>query len=223
MERAAGIIAKAMTSISIVIAAAVLVSLGFYYANGGAAIPVLSAPEEELRNHLEVVEYDESLKTDLKDQGNLEEYLAPNQFCAWQQEGTVPAAAALIVADAESDAESVKLIAEWVCENIVYDEAKVRATRDMMLADYVLSPELTLAEGSGICYDQAALITAMLRSQNIPTKLVIGTVSPAGSADHILHSWNEAWYDGMWHPIAPPAVAYSDAAVFRAVDIIVVF
>ena len=44
----------------------------------------------------------------------------------------------------------------------------------------------TLKTGKGICFDYAALVAAMLRAQNIPTKLVVGTVSPGD----LSHAWN---------------------------------
>ena len=39
---------------------------------------------------------------------------------------------------------------------------------------YIPSPDAALASGKGICYDYASLMTALLRSQRIPTKLVVG-------------------------------------------------
>jgi transglutaminase-like putative cysteine protease len=40
-----------------------------------------------------------------------------------------------------------------------------------------------LTRGKGICFDYAALMTGMLRSQGIPTKLVLGY------AGEVYHAW----------------------------------
>ena len=44
-----------------------------------------------------------------------------------------------------------------------------------------------LTRGKGICFDYAALMAAMLRSQSIPTRLVTGY---AGTA---YHAWIDVW------------------------------
>ena len=54
-----------------------------------------------------------------------------------------------------------------------------------------------LEKKSGICFDYAALMTGMLRSQGVPCKLVVGF---AGSAYHAWISvWSEenGWVDGV--------------------------
>ena len=54
----------------------------------------------------------------------------------------------------------------------------------------------TLATGKGICFDYAALMVGMLRSQGVPCKLVVGY---AGKAYHAWVSvWTEesGWVDG---------------------------
>ena len=47
-----------------------------------------------------------------------------------------------------------------------------------------------LAAKKGICFDYAAVMTAMLRSQNIPCKLVVGY------AGTIYHAWIDVYVDG---------------------------
>lgn len=55
-----------------------------------------------------------------------------------------------------------------------------------MTSGYLPDVDDTLRTNKGICFDYAALVTAMLRAQGIPTKLVIGTVSPGD----LSHAWN---------------------------------
>jgi len=54
-----------------------------------------------------------------------------------------------------------------------------------------------LERKKGICFDYAALMAAMLRSQNVPCKLVVGY------AGEVYHAWisvwteENGWIDGM--------------------------
>ena len=50
-------------------------------------------------------------------------------------------------------------------------------------------PDETLDTGKGICFDYAALMSAMLRSQRIPTKLEVGY-----SGD-VYHAWISCYVD----------------------------
>lgn len=54
---------------------------------------------------------------------------------------------------------------------------------------YLPNVDDTLTSGTGICFDYAALMTAMLRSQNIPTKLEVGY-----SGD-TYHAWISTYVD----------------------------
>ena len=49
----------------------------------------------------------------------------------------------------------------------------------------------SLRKKKGICFDYAALMTAMLRSQDIPTKLVVGYT---GS---LYHAWINVFLEGQ--------------------------
>lgn len=51
--------------------------------------------------------------------------------------------------------------------------------------------DVVLASRKGICFDYAALMTAMLRSQDIPTKLVIGYT---GS---LYHAWVDVYIESV--------------------------
>ena len=60
---------------------------------------------------------------------------------------------------------------------------------------YLPDVEKTLKSKSGICFDFAAIVCCMLRTQGIPTKLVIGY------ADRAYHAWNQVYIDGSWQLI----------------------
>jgi transglutaminase-like putative cysteine protease len=58
---------------------------------------------------------------------------------------------------------------------------------------YTPDTDKALEMKKGICFDYAAVVATMLRSQNIPTKLVFG-YAPNGE----YHSWNEVFVNGTW-------------------------
>ena len=63
--------------------------------------------------------------------------------------------------------------------NITYDTKKAETVENGYLPDV----DETLETQKGICFDYAALMTSMLRSQGIPTKLQIGY------AGKVYHAW----------------------------------
>ena len=77
--------------------------------------------------------------------------------------------------------------------NIVYDEEKAETVK----SGYLPNVDETLKTKKGICFDYAALMTAMLRSSGIPTRLDIGY------ATNIYHAWistyleERGWVDNV--------------------------
>ena len=67
--------------------------------------------------------------------------------------------------------------------------------------NYLSDLDRVLTEKKGICYDIASLMAAMLRIQQIPTKLVMGYQSQI----HTYHSWIEVYNTGknIWEIIDP--------------------
>ena len=72
-------------------------------------------------------------------------------------------------------------------KTLSYDEYRAATVQ----SGYIPVLDSVLAEQKGICFDYAALMTAMLRSQGIPCKLVIGY---AGSA---YHAWVNVYIQGQ--------------------------
>ena len=88
--------------------------------------------------------------------------------------------------------EKVQAVYDFVVKNITYDH-ELAAT---VQSGYLPVLDTVLAKRSGICFDYASLMTGMLRSQGIPSKLVVGY---AGTAYHAWISvWSEetGWVDG---------------------------
>ena len=75
----------------------------------------------------------------------------------------------------------------YVIKNITYDTAKATSVQ----SGYLPNVDQVLAQRTGICFDYAALMTAMLRSQDIPTKLVIGY------SGGLYHAWVNVYIDNV--------------------------
>ena len=78
-------------------------------------------------------------------------------------------------------------------KNITYDKQLAANVK----SGYLPVLDTVLTKKTGICFDYAALMAGMLRSQGIPCKLVVGY---AGSAYHAwINVWTEenGWVEGV--------------------------
>ncbi len=92
-----------------------------------------------------------------------------------------------------NDFEKIEAVYSFTVNTLSYDTKLAKSVKSgyLPVLDDVLKKE------SGICFDYAALMTGMLRSQGIPCKLVVGY---AGEAYHAWISvWTEkdGWIDGV--------------------------
>ena len=122
-------------------------------------------------------------------------FLRPNQFVNFNRNSAVVTRAAELVRGSTSVIDSVGRVYNFVVENIEYD-FQLAAT---VTSGYVPNLDEVLRRGKGICFDYAALMTAMLRSQGIPTKLVIGYVGPVFHAWISVYSEETGWINNIIH------------------------
>ena len=113
-------------------------------------------------------------------------FLYPNKYVNFSQSSSAVKKAAEVCAGKSDEIEKLAAIFVWVTDNVAYD-TQLAAT---VKSGYVPDPDSVLAKRSGICYDYASLMAAMVRSQGIPARLVVGY-----AADNIYHAWNEVWTD----------------------------
>ena len=89
--------------------------------------------------------------------------------------------------------EKVGAVYNFVVGNLTYDQ-KLATT---VQTGYLPVLDTVLSKKTGICFDYASLMTGMLRSLGIPSKLVVGY---AGEAYHAWVSvWTKetGWIDGV--------------------------
>lgn len=112
-------------------------------------------------------------------------FLYPNQYVNFTASSKAIAKGQELADGAHSDLEVVQEIYHYVTEHITYDDEKAASVAYGYLPDI----DDTLDTGKGICFDYAAVMSSMLRSQSIPTKLEVGY---AGEA---YHAWISTYVD----------------------------
>ena len=118
-------------------------------------------------------------------------YLYPNQYVNFTADSQAVAMARDVTAGATGDFDAVEKIFNYAVENIAYDYDKAEQAKQGLLSGYLPNVDDTLATKKGICFDYAALVTTMLRSQGVPTKLVIGYSGEA------YHAWISVHLEGV--------------------------
>mgnify|MGYP001261976625 CR=1 FL=1 len=111
-------------------------------------------------------------------------FLYSNQYVNFNED-TKAVTLAKKLTEGKTELEAVQEVYEYVIKNIVYDEKKAETVK----SGYLPSVDETLKTKKGICFDYAALMSAMLRSQRIPTKLEVGY-----SGD-VYHAWISCYVD----------------------------
>ena len=120
-------------------------------------------------------------------------YLYPNQYVWFTKDSRVTALGVELSEQAADDLDYVTRVYGYVVEIITYD----REFAATIPVDYVPDLEKTLETGKGICLDYASLMTALLRSQGIPAKLVVGYSGAEYHAWISVYLEETGWMDGV--------------------------
>lgn len=133
-------------------------------------------------------------------------FIRPNQYVDYLEADQTIEKAMELTKDVKDPLEKVEAVYDYVVENIDYDYDKAATVE----SGYLPVLDEVLNSKKGICFDYAALMTGMLRSQGMPCKLVVGY---AGNVYHAwINVWSEetGWIDGviyfdgkMWHRMDP--------------------
>lgn len=132
-------------------------------------------------------------------------FLRPNQYVDYAPAVNTVAKAEELTRDITEPLKKVEAVYNFVVDSLTYDK-QLAAT---VQSGYLPVLDTVLDKKSGICFDYAALMTGMLRSQGVPCKLVVGY---AGSTYHAWISvWSQetGWVDG---------VIYFDGASWKRMD-----
>lgn len=110
---------------------------------------------------------------------NLRPFLYPNQYVNFSPGDDTIELGSKLASSAANDLEVVEKIYDYTIDNISYDFDKAATAT----SGYLPNVDTIVSSGKGICFDYAAVMVTMLRTQGIPTKLVVGY---SGS---IYHAW----------------------------------
>lgn len=117
-------------------------------------------------------------------------YLSSVQNVKWNSTDKAVLKAKQLTQGLTTDEAKVQAIYNYIVANVKYDYTLAANVTQ----DYIPNNDNTLASKKGICYDYASLFATMLRSEGIPTKLVMGNTSYVS----VYHAWNEVLLNGKW-------------------------
>ena len=145
-------------------------------------------------------------------------FLYPNQYVNFHADSQAVSKGSDLAKDTYSDLDVVQNIYNYVIKNISYDTEKSQNVS----YGYVPDVDDTLSSKKGICFDYAALMTSMLRSQNIPTKLEVGYSGDAYHAWISTYIDDKGWVDDIiqfdgdtWQIMDPTLAATNDSAAVK--------
>lgn len=140
-------------------------------------------------------------------------FLRPNQYVNYSASSIAVEKAAQLTAQITNPLEKVAAIYNYIVKTLSYDEQRAATVQ----SGYIPNLDAVLTEKKGICFDYAALMTGMLRSQGIPCKMIFGY------AGTVYHAWINVWtedtgwvdgviyFDGMsWQYLDPTFASSAD-------------
>ena len=180
--------------------------------NGSYALQVL----ENVAGDTYTVSLAQSINVSIEDE--FLPFLYPNQYVNFHTDSKAVSKGSDLAKDTYSDLDVVQNIYNYVIKNISYDTEKAQNVS----YGYVPDIDDTLSSKKGICFDYAALMTSMLRSQNIPTKLEVGYSGDAYHAWISTYIDDKGWVDDIiqfngdtWQIIDPTLAATNDSAAVK--------
>ncbi len=132
-------------------------------------------------------------------------FLNPNQYVNYNSGSKVVAMAAELAGKETTELGKVQAIYHYVVSNFTYDYNKAATVKSGYLPDV----DAALAAKTGICFDYAAVMSSMLRSLGVPTKLVIGYAGTQYHAWINVYTKESGWVE---------SVIYFDGTTWKLMD-----
>ena len=140
-----------------------------------------------------------SFKVTLENENEV--YLQSPNEVNWNENQSYIKLAKELTVNAQTDEEKVEILYNYLVNNFTYDYTKIYR----IPGNYKPDLETLFSEKTGICYDYSAIFAGMLRSLNIPTKLVKGY---AVADQSTYHAWNQVLVNGEWKTVDTTNDAY---------------
>ena len=140
-------------------------------------------------------------------------FLYPNQYVWFTQDSEAVKYGIELSKQSVDDLDYVEQVYNYVIQNITYDTDFA----EDIPTDYIPDIDETMQTRKGICFDYASLMSAFLRSQGIPTKLVVGYSGTAYHAWISVYLDEAGWVDNIiefdgkdWSLMDPTLAASND-------------
>ncbi len=146
---------------------------------------------------------DAKLEVTLKDE--FVPFLTPNQFVNYTPQTKGVLLAQKLTQGVTDPLKKIEIVFDYVVNNLNYDYELAENIKSGYLPDL----DAVLESKKGICFDYASLMTAMLRSLGIPTKLVVGYTGDLYHAWINTYTEKGGWVDG---------VIFFDGATWKLMD-----
>ena len=147
--------------------------------------------------------YSTSISASISDA--LSPYLRSNFYVNYSSSTKAVKYAADLCKGALSELDKVHLIYNYVIKNYAYDYDKANSVESGYRPDL----DAVYSAKKGICFDYAALMTAMLRSQGVATKLVVGYNNTVYHAWISVYTKESGWVE---------SIIYFDGKSWRLMD-----
>ena len=129
---------------------------------------------------------------DVKLSDELAPFLRPSQYVNYAAGSAAVSKAGELCDGVSDNLAKVEKVYTFVVNNVTYDKVKAKTVKSGYLPDV----DKTLSTKKGICFDYAALMCAMLRSQNVPVKLIVGYTGSVYHAWINVYSEKDGWIEG---------------------------
>lgn len=171
---------------------------------------------ENLHDNQYAMAFSQSVNVTLKDEYST--YLYPNAYVHFTANSAAVKKGQELAAGTDTDLDVVENVYHYVTKNIKYDYDKAETVE----SGYVPDVDDTLATGTGICFDYASLMGAMLRSQGIPTRLEIGYAGTEYHAWISVYTKETGWIDKViqfdgskWTLMDPTLGSYANSSTIK--------
>lgn len=183
--------------------------------NLGSGIYSLTIYENIQDNEYAMV-YAEDLDIKLSD--DLKPFLYPNQYVWFTAQSDTTALAKQLTQGCVNELEAVGKVYDYMVKNITYDYDKAANVQPGYLPDV----DEILSIKTGICFDYSAVMSAMLRSVGIPTRMEIGYSGDAYHAWVSVYTKDQGWindiiqFNGTQWTLMDPTFDANSAAASNA-------
>lgn len=120
-------------------------------------------------------------------------YLYPNQYVNFNENSLPVAKATELAFPASNDLQVVQQVYNYIIDNFTYDYDKAKT----VVSGYLPVVDEVYKSNTGICFDYAAVMATMLRSQNIPTRLEVGYIGEEYHAWISTYIEDIGWINGV--------------------------